>query len=620
MAVARSRISRSSSLPATPEPLRMGEAGPPSPPRQRFRLKRRHASHLQAPTQQFLASVAAADVPIPSIEEPQVVDEDMADANASYYSRQPDMADFHGSDQASWGRSFSPPKTPAPGLIASTPRVYPDWAMESSFSSLESSPEYESSRPSTARSTQTSGSLFSRFSMTSDDFSQCISPDFEQHERFGDLLSVNDAHRKLKGFVPRDKQRRPRAPWTKPMSQHLWSTYLMYLQDPKVTPFRAGKSGIPPSGVCLRVAREAQRSWKGSNKQSKADSSEVETPKVRGPAPYIEWPHTCAATRAHLRDMCRTNLGSGARSSQHNARSPTPAGKLAGRLRNRRSPSVFSGNDMAVSLAVSTSDSMQIHGPLAQLTSSQPEPTTEPFPLLEESVLAPLPTPDEPLTQNLRSPFVLAKSYGPSSTNPNTSSLRASPEAQKQSQTVGPRRSLLPPVRLTRSRSNTQRRRERQSWLEPRRPKRPSLASDLWTDPSTGQEPAAATSTTADAPFEYLAPRANLQELFESRGPPKHVRGHAHALSLGAPMSMPPRLGSPFSFRSSSFSFPNRLSGPFGGERDAARKLFATVQQVSECSDVTTSTSLASRLAYLDDRLKDFRRRDAPRRRSESPL
>ncbi len=61
-----------------------------------------------------------------------------------------------------------------------------------------------------------------------------------------------------------------KAPWTKAMSDHLWATYVLYLQDPKVTPFRMGKSCIPPHGVCLRVAREARRSWKGAKALTRA--------------------------------------------------------------------------------------------------------------------------------------------------------------------------------------------------------------------------------------------------------------------------------------------------------------------------------------------------------------
>ncbi|KFA78162.1 hypothetical protein S40288_01389 [Stachybotrys chartarum IBT 40288] len=632
VAVARPRISRSFSQPTTPEPRDLGEAQPPSPPRQRFRLKRRNASHLQAPTQQFLASVASADIPVPSIEEPHVVDEDMADSQSPGISFGSDGEIINLSSRSSHRKVSSRPKTPMPDLIPCVvPSGYPDWSIESSLSSLESSPDYESSRPSTARSTQTSASLFSRFSLTSEELSQCVSPDFEQPERFGSLLSANDANRTIRGPSSQVKPRR--APWTRPMSQHVWFTYLMYLQDPKVTPFRIGKSGIPPHGVCLRVAREAKRSWKGSNPQSVEHRSGSATPTLRAPAAYIQWPHTCASTRAHLRDLCRASAGMTSRGHQNLVHNPTPFGKAASRLRNRRaspgrSPSVFSALDMTKALAVSTSDSMQLQGPIAQLTRSQPEPFTEPFPLLDNPRAAPSIASPDHATSNLqlRSPFA-AKSYGPSSSITISTSLRSSPESQRQAQTMSPRRSLRSPVRLTRSRSNTQKRRDKQPWPEPRRPRRPSLGSDMWTDPSTegGQDviavpPLPSLGSTTSSTFDNVAPRTNIQELFESQRPSRPVRGHAHAASLGGRIDIPPRLGSPFSFRSSSFSFPNRLSSPLHTDFDVARRPYATVQQPSEMNAATANTSLASRLAYIDERLKDLRRRDQPRRRSESPL
>src|SRR5262249_12943234 len=59
--------------PKTPEPFaQTDDSQVPSPPNQRLKLRRRVVSQLTAPTQQFLASVAAADVPIPSIEEPEI--------------------------------------------------------------------------------------------------------------------------------------------------------------------------------------------------------------------------------------------------------------------------------------------------------------------------------------------------------------------------------------------------------------------------------------------------------------------------------------------------------------------------------------------------------------------
>lgn len=647
-----SRGSRRSELPRTPEPSAEVDIQPPSPPRPRFRLKRRNASSLNAPTQHFLASVAAADIPIPSIEEPRVVDDDeMAD---SIYPVIPQLSDIDNLDfthHASRESIFSPPKTPAPGVVPSlSPKRYPDWTVESPFSSLESSPEYESSRPSTARSTQTTSSVFSYFSMDSEGVSQCLSPEEEQADQFGGLLFVEEGDKTVKPKAKASAMQRanPRkAPWTQPMNHHLWTTYMMYLQDPKVTPFRLGKSGIPPHGVCLRVAREARRSWKGSKSNSKAAiGSGSATPTAQNAGAFVQWPHTCAATRAHLRELCKASARSKTRSSKPLGPSPTPYGKTAVRARNRRSvparsPSIFSGQDMAMSLAVSTSESMQPTGPLAQLTSSQSEPESEE--LLPQTSQPKLPAFGleslECGSQRLGSPFIAqSHSYGPSTSN-SFPCLATSPEVQRASHTMGSRRSLQSPVRLTRSRSNTQKRRSRRQTLEPSKTKRPSLGSDFWTEPPTNSEGPSTvprlpqfSSSTENQRDNLNIPRKNLQELFEASRPQEQSQQ-----TLAPAVDAPLRLGSPFALMNSSFSFPNRFSHASDMDMGTIRRPFATVQQPSEHgrdrnrdrdsenprasrSAHAPRSSLSSRLAYIDERLKDLRRRDHTRRRSESPL
>ncbi|KAK7420469.1 hypothetical protein QQZ08_010385 [Neonectria magnoliae] len=632
-AAAWSRGARCDDILKTPEPTTDGDAQPPSPPRPRFRIKRRNASNLNAPTQQFLASVAAADIPIPSIEEPRVLDEEMVDPLYPM-SRLSDLDGLPLTPHGAQERIFSPPKTPAPGLVPSlSPKQYPNWSIDSTLSSLESSPDYESSRPSTAHSTHTSTSLLSYFSISSEELNQCVSPGTEKADQFGGETSTEDADKTIKAkpvAAPRGKSRR--APWTKPMSQHLWSTYMIYLQDPKVTPFRLGKSAIPPHGVCLRVAREAKRSWKGTKPQAIADSnSGSTTPTAQSSGTFVQWPHTCAVTRAHLRELCKVNARSSARNQQYMANSPTPYGKSAARFWNRRSaparsPSVFSGQDMVMSLAVSTSESMQLQGPLAQLTNSQPDPQPEELPPPSSYTEAFPPFPGhEPLESELgqlASPFT-ARSYGPSSSSSLPSSFVIDSDLQRQSHTAGPRRALKSPVRLTRSRS-TQKRRSGRPMLEPRRIKRPSLGSDLWVDPSSvGDAPSAGpqmpefSSTSVDERDSLFVPRANLQELFEASRPLPPLP--TQPAGLAPPAEAPPRLGSPFSLANSSHSFPNRLTHSSSIDMGTIRRPFNTVQKSGDSGPVTRS-SLATRLAYIDERLKDFRRRSQPRRRSESPL
>ncbi|KAF4874799.1 hypothetical protein CGCSCA1_v006149 [Colletotrichum siamense] len=620
--------------PKTPEPSAVDEElQPPSPPRPRFKLKRRVASNLTAPTSHFLASVAAADVPIPSIEEPDAAGANMQISSMTY----PVIHNLKDLDDLALhkvrGRRFSPPKTPAPGAAPSlSPRRYPNWSIDSAFSSGESTPECESSRPSTARSTQTSASLFSRFSLTSEDL-QCISPETEASDHFNLLVDAAD---EVAEKPVNAKGKRRKAPWTKAMSDHLWTTYLMYLQDPKVTPFRTGKSCIPPHGVCLRVAREAKRSWRGPKgaKRSLNPKSGSSTPTVEAACTFLQWPHTCAATRAHLRELCKLKAASSAaRKTQFLTHSPTPFGRTATRFWNRRStparsPSVFSAHDMSMSLTLSTSEAMQPQGPLAQLTQSSPEPVeepmTEPFPSLPLDVSGlNVPVEERP---RLASPF-MPNSYGPSSTGALSDAIASMP--QRQNQSLGHRRSTLqPPARLTRSRSNTQKRvgRPRLATHEPRKTKRPSLGSDLWTGPSpfddmpkTPLRPDTEfSSTNGNVHDDLFVPRTNIAGLFTAPMPIPSARPETAGASLAAPTAPPARLGSPFP-GSTSFSFPNRFTQPEEFDHGTIRRPFATVQQSGE-SGSAPPRNLANRLAYIDERLREFRQRDTNRRRSESPF
>lgn len=605
-------------------------------------------------------------------------------------------------------RPSSLPKTPAPHAVPSlSPKRFPDWSLDQAYSSLESSPECDS-RPSTAQSTQTSSSLFSRYSLNSDSFSQ-YSIDPDDIDQFDGAVSIEDANKTIKPIraapAAASKRRSRKAPWTRSMTQHLWSVYMTYLQDPHVTPFHISKSGIPPDGVCMRVAREAKRSWKRPKPQQMktnkvaADHSGSATPtEATAPATsYLQWPHSCAATRAHLRELCKASATSAARNHHYmGARNPTPFGRTANRAWSRRlappsrSQSAFSGNDMALSLAVSTCESMQPQGPLAQLTASRdqlPPPLgfCAPPALIEAAAVFAPPTgaAGADITR-LGSPFV-ARSYGPSSSSSLADSFGMSLEPQRLSNSVGTRRrSLGSPAIISSSSggssnssnnynttsfnnnsneySNNQKRRSKQlsAAVEPRR-KRPSLGSDFWVDPSNNG--AASAQATPSADFSSTAatqrdalfiPRANLQELFEAShpaasassppsssspptlgpGPDKRIIAAPSSLLAPPPLAnQPSRLGSPFSAAKSSFSFPGRRSNSISTiDFSIIRRPFATVQPVqpvqqqsqpqpqpAESETTPTRSSLRSRLAYIDERIKDFRRRDQTRRRSQSP-
>jgi hypothetical protein len=630
-----------SKMPRTPEPASTdGDDELLSYPRPRLRLRKRNASsQLRAASHhQFVTDATAvttpvtADTPIPSIE--------ALDSAAAFTTSDENMIDYlptihlqHGDDDGKSLMNFCPigmgavaapsgsrPQTPTVDLAPSYKAFakFPNWSIESSWSDsdLESSPEYESSRPSTAFSTQTSSSLFSHFSHPSED-GDCISPDVDKgYFNFADWHGTDN--------TSLNSSRAPRkAPWTRAMSSHLWSTYMLYLSDSTVTPVNMGKSCIPPNGVCARVAREAKRSWKGSKQMLDSNKSGSSTPTAESARPYIEWPHTGAATRAHLRELCKLRAAPAV--APNMAQSPAPFSKAAHRRWNRRStplrsPSVFSAQEMGMSLAMSTSETMHPEGPLARLTRSvrgsqdtpqQTLPQTR-GPKSEDQVE------NDPFVDHgsqasrmrLGSPF--AKSYGPSS----SSTLAEGIESRRQSQTVGPRNFLKSPARLTKS--GTQKRRSNKNCGKPRK-RRPSLASVVWDPPTNSSQ-----NTLTDTQFsstdscendKLFIPRSSTTGAFSQSA----TGLHEPSMQM-MPASMPARLGSPFSFPNASHSFPNRFTQPIHFNLGALRKPFATVHQTREPSSETSPTraGLSSRLAYLDQRLKDLRNRTS-RQKSQSP-
>lgn len=181
--------------------------------------------------------------------------------------------------------------------------------------------------------------------------------------------------------------------WTPEMDRHLWGAYLIYLQDPTVTPFKMLPGVAPPLGVCHRVTRQARRTWRGakpvlprkvsdggSPDTIKANRSGSNTPtglKISRPS---SWPKTGSSTRRRLRELCKRKPtiaphyqrllqarssspeSFSSRSQSQSLRGSSPFGYPA-------DPTPFATRDIQLSLAASTASSMQPNGPLAQLAS-----------------------------------------------------------------------------------------------------------------------------------------------------------------------------------------------------------------------------------------------------------
>ncbi|KKZ67849.1 hypothetical protein EMCG_06478 [[Emmonsia] crescens] len=128
--------------------------------------------------------------------------------------------------------------------------------------------------------------------------------------------------------------------WTAEMDSHLWNTYQIYLQDPRITPFKMVPGSLPPLGVSHRVAREARRTWSraknrhknsplvvvtpipvpviyadelgGNGKQQQqqaTDDSAIRsgstTPTARIAQSKPTWPRSDSSTRRRLKDLCK---------------------------------------------------------------------------------------------------------------------------------------------------------------------------------------------------------------------------------------------------------------------------------------------------------------------------
>ncbi|EPE26324.1 hypothetical protein GLAREA_02236 [Glarea lozoyensis ATCC 20868] len=678
------RFHHDEGIPQTPEPTTMADElqAPCAPRPARLRVKRRNISNLQAPTEQFLASVAAADVPVPTIEVnhsslpsrttagpsslPHVnifeEDSEMPDSKAS-----PIGNSFLLAPHQPYGRMGLPPQTPEPESVAEQESSRPSWSMGGS---LFTSNEDQFPRPNSAMSTASecsddsfySGGPRSHLSQSED--GSCTSPDSDVDDPFqfpSMSPSLSKASSKFNSirlsapveFAPLNQnlksKTRKNAPWSKAMSAHLWSTYVLYLQDPTVTPFRA--NGVPPEGVCHRVAREAKRSWKGpqtttqrSHMRSVALSEISDKSGSLTPTPetstklYAQWPHSSGATRSHLRELCRKETTAVQRHRHFQSRNSTPFTRAKSYDSPRVSESgsgasTFNTKDIALSLATSTSSTMQPDGPLASLAQDAgPTPNTE---LSSRSVFRPSVNEppasifdlDDPRVRRLLgSPFI-RRTYGPSS-----SQLHRRPSPPRHlSDTSAPR--LRSPLRFDQPRSlnSTQKRRAQYSLddeVTPGPGPRPNILDQKLFGTPLGHSRRRVRSRGFSLGDEAF--RQNLSGVFRRPPPefdlagklglnPNETRTHSRGLSLNTSSNSPflppttidpPRLGSPFTETGPNQTFPRRL---FQDSQSTIRRgAFATMHQSRHSINSFDfgPSQQQSRLERLDEKLKEIRQRE----------
>jgi hypothetical protein len=396
---------RDGHMPQTPEPeSQPEELQPPPPPRQTLKVRRRRTTMVRHEDR----DLAMDQRPIPTIEGPELHSDVSSDLPLA-----PIQDDAYLSPGISYMRMLSPPKTPVAQM-----RVINAFDGPRNWSDIDQSSASETS----SRPTSSSGFSDSSFSSCGSIESfmsrggSCTSPEEEMTDpylafspdvKFGQLTSP------LPAFEPTRpaKRLKLRASFTEDMDHHLWMTYMKYLQDPTVTPFKALPGTTPPNGVCHRVARMARKTWKGPRSTRpgvragtedtiRALKSGSNTPvAARTSKSFLRFP-TEKQCRKRLRDLAKQKPTLSAHYQRLLRRSPSPfqssppkesseTSTTSTQPRPLSSPFIqgsatasasasFSTRDMNVSLATSTAASMQMGNPLSQLASgtSRPAPRT----------------------------------------------------------------------------------------------------------------------------------------------------------------------------------------------------------------------------------------------------
>ncbi|KAK6519337.1 hypothetical protein TWF281_003172 [Arthrobotrys megalospora] len=301
----------------------------------------------------------------------------------------------------------SPPRTPLPK--APTDYDADLWKRHS----LCSEEDEEMTRPSSAASMYSSSSACSFGSMTSfNSFpASSQSPRHEKASSFDGASSfghdddaettVGDSQRTPRAARRQHKQDSTKdADWSKTFDLHLWGAYVSYQSNPTVTPFYVPPGGCPPIGVCIRVAREAKRTWRvpktiqetdltsPTERLSRTNSDsllpidatlgEGSLRRRRGSRPHISkrkdvaprtWPYSEAATRQRLRILSRRITENPHLQTRHGRlASPIRIKEFAPPCANIAEETQFSTRSLSFSLMASTSEAMQSDGPLASLS------------------------------------------------------------------------------------------------------------------------------------------------------------------------------------------------------------------------------------------------------------
>lgn len=374
-------------LPKTPtqqdEDTQQSTMKPPPPPRPHFKVRRKRATipdfHEPLPTS---ASLSSDDTIIPTIEMSEAVSEM---SSPTFNTMSADLL----APIPAMQRFVTPPKTPARVIMPSfnSPTVQSptnEWALIND-SREQLKPAFERTGSVCSSFSDSSVSSCGSSAYSAPNNGSCTSPDSDVMDPFLETASSKladtillspDTVRDSSPTAKRVKIHR-HVKWTQMMDDHLWMTYMQYLQDPRVTPFKMLPGTSPPLGVCSRVAAKAKRTWSSHKNSASSGSGDAmmregspDTIRPTQDSNYKQpqWPRSESATRRRLRSLCRRKPSLSAHYQRLlRARSPSP---FASSTVSRSSePAAFSSRDLNVSLVTATAQSMQPEGMLAQLAS-----------------------------------------------------------------------------------------------------------------------------------------------------------------------------------------------------------------------------------------------------------
>lgn len=394
---------RDGQMPQTPEPEpQPDELQPPPPPRQTLKVRRRRTTMVQHDNSDFPMDQR----PIPTIEAPELHSEFSSDLPLPA----PMQDDAYLSPGVTYTRMLSPPKTPVAQM-----RTIASFDGLQHWSDIDQSSQSESSSRPTSSSGFSDSSFSSRGSIESfmSRDGSCTSPEDEVTDPMLAFSPEVKYGQPTTSPLPAFQSARPakrlkmRATFTEDMDCHLWMTYMNYLQDPTVTPFKALPGTTPPNGVCHRVARMARKTWKvprltrsgvraGTQFQSRSGTEDTirplksgsNTPVARASKSFLRFP-TEKQCRKRLRDLAKQKPTLSAHYQRLLRRSPSPfqssppketsEAPSTAQAQPLSSPfsqgtTTFSTRDMNVSLTTSTAASMQTGNPLSKLATGTPRP------------------------------------------------------------------------------------------------------------------------------------------------------------------------------------------------------------------------------------------------------